>query len=127
MMSHQAAIPDDNSDSLLCGTSLPTLVPYYSSPLRETSYSPSRNRPKRQSSGSPLTEAGIDPKRTRIPHPSKDWTTVKHRPIKHPATIPVTIGNRPTADQMNSNMSQLPNNSKEPRDKYSRSTRSKHK
>ena len=127
MKSHQTAIPDDNSDSPLCGTSLPTLVPNYSSPRRETSYSPSRNRPKRQSSGSPLTEAGIDPKRTRIPHPSKDWTTVKHRPIKHPATIPFTMGNRPTADQINSNMTPPANNSKEPRDKYSRSTRSKHK
>ena len=127
MKSHQIAIPDDNSDSPLCGPSLPSLVPHYSSPRTETSYLPSRNRPKRQSSVSPLTEAGIDPKRTHIPHPGKDWTTVKHRPIKHPAIIPVTIGNRPTVDQMNSNMTPALNNSKEPRDKYSRSTRSKHK
>ena len=52
MKSHQSAIQHDNSDSQLCGPSLPSLVLNYASPRRETSYSPGRNSSKQQSSGS---------------------------------------------------------------------------
>ena len=38
MKSHQTAIPDDNSDSPLCGPSLPPLVPNYASPTSGEAY-----------------------------------------------------------------------------------------